>query len=239
MSCASSNSVQTAKPIVNHLISVPARGSLVFLGVSGPQLKPELEVEAAREDAARKVSMYHGLTASFSNVQGSGSNALEYYSDLNFQLEYNTQLDPYKERLTHDPERDVSHGDNMVYILFSYPGTYPVSINYTSAKERDGSPEWIKSPPLEIGGFMAQVGFARRQYRLRDTIARSSEDAIAQLIARSSSSMSTSDISRNELSSSFFTQQSRGRLLNFMILETWIDLKDLSVWTLTVAKSAN
>ena len=240
LGCASSNSGKlTGKAEAYHLISLPEHNSLVIIGVSGPQIKPEQEIEAAREDAARKVSMYQGLGASFISVQSTGTNALDYYTASDFQLDYNTQLDQFKDRLTFDPERDVTRGDNIVFVRFSYPGAFPVSVNYKSTKESDGSPGWIKHPPQEINGFMAQVGFAKRQQRLKDTIARSSENAISHFITRSSSSINTTETSFNEVTTSLITQKSSGRLLNFLILETWIDPNDMSVWTLSVAKNVN
>jgi len=237
LGCATSNTGQTSK--ATHLISLPERNSLVFIGVSGPQLKPEQEVEVAREDAARKVSMYHGLAASFASIQGIGTNALDYQASSDFQMAYDTQLDRYKDKLTYDPERDVTYGDGVVYIRFSWPGNYPVNISYSSRKDSDGNPSWIKSPPQEINGFMAQVGFARRQMRIRDTINKAGEDAVAGLITRSSSSLNTSVSSHNDMSSTLITQQSSGRLMNFMVLETWIDPENLSAWTLTIARSVN
>ena len=237
MGCASSNTVQTSK--ATHLTSLPERNSLIFIGVSGPQLKPEQEVEVAREDAAKKVSMYHGLAASFVSIQGIGTNALDYQSSSGFQMVYDTELDKYKDRLTYDPERDLSYGDGVVYIRFSYPGNFPVNISYTSRKDSDGNPSWIKSPPQDINGFMAQIGFARRQQRIRDTINKSIEDAVTGLITRSSSSVNTGVSSHNDVSSTFITQESSGRLSNFMVLETWVDPENLSVWTLTVARSVN
>ena len=240
MSCASSTGAQNSgKSKATHLICLPERNSLIFIGVSGPQLKPEQEIEVAREDAARKVSMYYGLAASFVSIQGIGTNALDFHASSDFQMVYDTQLDRYKDKLTYNPEKDVTYGDGVVYIRFSYPESFPANISYSNRKEADGSPGWIKQSPQEIGGFMAQVGFARRQQRIRDTINKSSEDAIAGLITRSSSSINTSVSSYNETSSSMITQQSNGRLSHFMVLETWINPEDLSVWTLTIARSVN
>ena len=243
LSCASTNKINSTKPDSKadayHLISFPEGNSLIFFGVASRQIKPELEIEAAREDAAKRVSMYHGLKASVVSVQSIGTNALDYYSDSDFQMEYNTQLDVYKSGLTFDPERDVIRGDTVVFVRFSYPGVFPVSINYTSARESDGSPGWVRRPPLEINGFMVQTGFARRQQRLRDTIAKACEDAIVQLINRFSSTINSTDTSANERSASFVTHQSSGKLSNFMVMETWIDPENLSAWIFTVAKTAN
>jgi len=237
--CATTNTAEVPGSKATHLICVPERDSLIFIGVSGPQLKPEQEVEAAREDAARKVSLYHGLAASFVAVQGSGSNALDYYSGSDLQIEYDTTLDRYTDWLTFDPERDVIREDGVTYIRFSYPGIYPVDISYPNGKDADGQPEWIKRPPIDINGFMAQTGFARRQQRPRDTIIKASEDAIAGLISRTSSLMKSGVAIRNDVNSSVTTQQSSGSLLYFMILETWMDPENMSVWTLTIAKSMN
>ena len=236
--CATFDNPQTsADQTANHIISYPESNSLIFIGVSGLQLKQEQEIEAALEDAARKASMYHGLAASFVAVQGVGTNALDYYAGSDFYMEYDTRLDPYKDKLTYNPKQDIIYGNGAVYIRFSYPASSPANINYSQSKELDGSPGWIRRPPQEIGGFMAQVGYARRQQRLRDTITKANEDAIAGLIARSSSSINTSVTSYNDISSSVITQQSSGNLFNFMVLETWIDPDNLSVYTLTIARS--
>ena len=237
LGCATPPKAQLpADNAVNYLISFPGPGGLVFMGASGPQLKPEMEIEAAREDAARKVSMYHGVQARYSSVQSSGTNALSYYSDSNLQMQYDEVLDPYKEKLTYNPERDVMYGHGTVFVRFTYPGNFPVNITYKSSLGSDGKPVWIKHPPVEISGFMAQVGFARRHQRIRDAVAKASEDAVTQLISRSSSRLRTSDSTTNDQNTTFVSQRSRGSLQYFMILETWIDPKDLSVWILTIAK---
>jgi len=234
------NSVQKPAPQTQNLFTAfPEGNSLIFIGVSGPQRRHEQEIETAREDAARKASLYHGLAASFALVHGSGANALDYFSDTSFRMEYDTQLEHYKEKLTYDPERNVVNSNGSIFISFSYPGTFPGNINYSSEKEPDGSPRWIKHPPQEINGFTAQVGFARRHQRIRDTIIKASEHAIAGHISSVSSLISTADSAYNQTGATFVTQQSHGRLMHFMILEIWIDPKNLSAWILTIAKSVN
>lgn len=238
--CASSNpSQKPIKPGDPRLITLPQSDSLFFLGVSGPQLKHEQEIDTAREDAAKKAAMYHGLEASVVNIQSIGTNSLDYYVDTGFSMKYDTQLERYTDRLTFDPKKDVFNCEGSVFIRFSYPAVFPGIIDYTSVKNPDGSPEWTKRPPMEINGFMAAAGFARRQFRMRDTIAKSSEAAIAALVSRSSSFVRTSDTLINQQNTSSIYQQSQGRLQYFIVLETWIDPENLSVWTLAVARSSN
>ena len=223
----------------NHQISIPESGSLVFIGVSGRQSRAEQEIETAREDAAKKVAMYYGLEANVVIAQSIGSNALDYYTISSFQMEPDTQFEQYLEQLTYNPERDVTRGDGVIYIRFSYPATFPGNIDYKSTKERDGTPGWVKKPPYEINGYTVQVGFARRHERIRDTITKSAEDAEAAHISHASSSFNTRVASVNDVNTTVVAQQSHGRLSQFLILETWMNPKDLSVWTLTIAKSVN
>ena len=244
VNCSTSNTVQSApKAADDYWITTPKQGSLVILGVSGPQLKHETEIEAAKEDAARKASMYHGIRASFTSVQSIGTNFLDYFVDSQLTMEYDQQLEQYMDKLTFDPQHDVRSAEGSICIRFSYPVSFPAAVTFSSPRNPDGSPEWIKRPPNEIAGFMAETGYARRQARLKDTIAKSNESAVAALITRSSTTVGTSDISllssSTERNTAVIQQQSKGNLAYFTTLETWIDPESQAVWTLVIAQSVN
>jgi hypothetical protein len=127
-----------------------------------------------------------------------------------------------------------------VYIRFTYPASFPGNIRYRFDKNPNGSPGWITSPPHEINGFPAGVGFARRQERLRDAVMKSYEAAAAFMVSNISSSLTSGETSTfSQGNTSFVRQQSKGKLTSFLVLETWIDPASEAVWTLVVAQSAN
>ena len=237
--CSSTGSVnsgsasQDASPF---WLTVPRSDALVIIGVSGRQLKKETEIAVAKEEAARRVSMYNGLYASFQAAQSLGSGFLDYSYAAETRVDYDEQLDKYIERLSYDPERDVIDTEDGLFIRFSYPSAFPGKVNYKFTKNPDGSPEWTARPPQDIDGYMVGVGFSRRQARWRDTFTKSCEAAIAAIVAQTSSSVEAGDSVYNNQSSTFFYQKSEGRLSQFLVLEVWIDPSNQSVWTLAVAK---
>ena len=223
---------------MDYWITPPKSNELVVIGVSGLQTKREAEITNAREDAARKVSMYYGVQADTASVQSIGSNFLAVFADSEITVEYDRQTDQYIDQLNFDPDRDVFIRKNAVFIRFTYPAAFPGNINYTFGKNSNGSPKWTTSPPHEIGGFMAGVGFSRRQERIRDTLIKSSESAVASIISRLSSSVDAGEVSTFTQGASYVRHQSSGRLTNFTVLEIWIDPATENVWTLAVAQSA-
>ena len=233
------DSASPEKADLNYWVTPPTQNELVFIGVSSRQIKPDAEVASAREDAAKKVSMYHGIRADVEAVQNVGTGYLDYFANSKIAVEYDQQIEQYLDKLTFDPDRDVFTRNNVVFIRFTYPAAFPGNISYHFDKNPNGSPKWTSSPPSEIGGFMAGVGFARRQQRIRDTIVKSYESAVASLVTRISSSITASDTSTFTQGTSFFHQQSEGRLANFLVIETWIDPSTEAVWTLAVARNAD
>ncbi|MCL2763547.1 MAG: hypothetical protein FWD36_10185 [Treponema sp.] len=220
----------------NYWITLPKSNELVFIGVSGLQLKPETEIAAAREDAARKASMYHGLAASFISVQSIGTGLFDHYVDSDIRLNYDQQIEKYLDKLVFDPERDVVRTDKAVFVRFTYQTAFPGSITYTFVKNPNGSPEWTSRRPDELGGFMTGVGFARKQARQRETIAKSCEAAAAALVSRMSTSIDTKEISAKGENATVIQEQSSGRLSNFLVLEIWEDPESDAIWTLAIAR---
>ena len=235
----SSSPAASASKGNKYWTSLPESGELVFIGVSGSQIKQETEIAMACEDAARKVSMYHGLLASYVSVQSIGSGFMDYYVDSDIWLDYDRDIEKYLDKLVFDPERDVVKIDGTVFVRFTYPASFPGKITYPFARNPNGSPEWMNRPPREIDGFMAGVGFARKQSRQRDTITKSSESAAAALVSQINSSMSSKEVSAVNEKTTVIQQQSIGKLSNFLVLEIWIDPESDAVWTLAIAKSAN
>ena len=238
-SCSSSGSVSSGSAPQEDSpfwLTLPRSDALVIIGVSGRQLKKETEIAVAKEEAARRVSMYNGLYASFEAAQNSGSGFLDYSYASESRVDYDEQLDKYIERLNYDPERDVIDTEDGLFIRFTYPSSFPGRISYKFGNNPDGSPEWTARPPQEMDGYMVGVGFSRRQARWRDTFTKSCEAAIIAMVSQTSSSVEAGDSVYNNQSSTFFYQKSEGRLSQFLVLEVWIDPNNQSVWTLAVAK---
>ena len=221
----------------SSFLTLPKSNELVILGVAGRQSSREAEINIAREDAARKASMYHSAWASVSAMQSIGSGYFDYVVGSETQLDYDQNLEPYMARLNFDPDRDIyRNNDGAVFIRFSYPAAFPGAIDYGFRRSRDGSPEWITQPPFEIGGFKTGVGSSGRQERLGDTIKRSYEAAAAAIVSYYDTSIETRDTTVGAQYSSQIIRQSSGYLENFIILEIWIDPRSRAVYTLAVAK---
>jgi hypothetical protein len=211
--------------------------SLVIIGVTGRQLKQETEIAIAYEDAARKAALYHGMQVSVEIIQNIGAGFLDYFVNSEFNLEYDKKKKKDIDKLTFDPKRDVISRDNGVFVYFTYPVAFPGKILYTIEKNPNGSPGWTTRPPHDINGFIAGVGFARKQQKLKDTFTKSYEAAIASLVSRSSASVTTSETSFEHGSTTFIQQRSKGNLTHFVVLETWMDPENESVWTLAIAQN--
>ena len=219
-------------------LTPPQPGSLHIIGVSGRQSSREAEIENAREDAARKAAMYHGVTVSHESVQEIGSGFLDYYASSETHVDYDEDLEPYMDRLTFDPRRDLLANERGVFIRFSYPALFPGRIAYSFSRNPDHSPVWISHQPQEINGFMAGVGYAARQFRTQDTFAISCNSAAASIVSHFSTTLTSTGISAESWNASVINQTSEGRLSHFLVLEIWIDPRTQAVWTLAIAQGA-
>jgi hypothetical protein len=221
-----------------YLVSGPGAGTLEVIGVSGRMRNAEREIDAALDDAARQIALYHGLRGKVTSVLQAGTGYYDFYRAVESEIK---PLDEgsyaaYKEALRYDRERDLVRTDNAVFVRCVYhaPGLLPL----TYAREtKDGEPAWLHGGPVEIPGFTSAVGFAKNHRYLSETIAKSRESAAAALVAGRSSciitlvadyanrAVTTTDIEINE-----------AELINFMVLETWIEAATGSVWTLAAAR---
>jgi len=222
----------------SHIITLPESGNLIILGVAGRQLTRERELNAAKEDAARKASMYHWVYGTLVEWQYVGPGFLDYDVGSANWLAYDEQLEFYMDRLTFDPNKDLTRDHNGVtYIRFSYPANFPGYIGYWIGKNPDGSPEWTTRPPDSINGFTAGVGRSGRQERFSNTVRRSYEAAVISIVSKvSTSSMETTDISLQNQTESQISRQSSAILNNFLVLEIWTDPETGAVWTLAIAR---
>jgi hypothetical protein len=220
-----------------YWLTAPSGEGLTILGVAGRYRREEDGINAARAEAARKLSFFHGLRGKTLSVNHVGSGNLDWYSATDTDFEYDREFEKYMEMLSYNPEEDVLTADGAVYVRFSCGIPLPGDLRYPGGKNRDGSPSWTTRPPAEIGGYQAGVGYARPQQRAGDTHNRSYEAAAAYIIAQLSSSAEAGEAEMSgEGRASSSWELSEGELVNFYVLETWREPDTGALWTLAIAK---
>jgi len=220
-----------------YWITRPSENTLIIIGVSNLQVKRDSEIAAAKEDAARKAAMYHGIRGNIESFHSSGVNYFDFAADSKVELEYDTDYAKYIDRLTFDPEHDVVATNEAVFVRFKYT-TAAAPVDYITSMNDDGRPNWTYSRDVpQINGYITTVGLARNQVRLKDTIRKSSEAAVARMIEDISTQITSTDKSgTGKGGSSQIRTKSEGKLDNFQIIEFWIDPKTGYVYTLAIAK---
>jgi hypothetical protein len=222
-----------------HWITRSSDNTMVIIGVSNFMVRRDAEITAAKEDAAKKAAMYHGVHGTIESFHSAGANFFDYAADVKIELEYDTNLAMYIDRLTFDPEHDVVITDEAVFVRFAYAVTVP-TIDFV-ASMNEGYPNWSYSRDMpQIDGYLTAVGFARNQVRLKDTINKSIDAAIARMIEDVSTQITASDKAGTGMGASAqIHTRSEARLNNFQILEFWIDPQTRYVYTLAIAQKAN
>jgi hypothetical protein len=209
---------------------------LRFIGIASRRRKAGDEIDAARDDAARRAALFHGLSGRIIHVNQVGAGSFDWVSGTD--LDFTCDSDPgnYAEALRFDPQTDVLAVDGAVFVRFTYEGSLPGAVNYSYNWNGNGAPSWTTRPPGEIGGCAAGVGYARPQRQLRDTFIRSYENAAASIIAGISSRMTTGEADSPEGRVSSTLQVSEGSLQGFYVLEAWREPSTGAVWTLAIAR---
>jgi len=248
-SCASSNkaasvsqnSVSPAKSEqdkANYWITKPSNNKIIVIGVSSPMLKRDSEIAAAKEDAARKVSLFHGVQGKIETTNRAGSAGFfESVNNINAELIYDTDYNKYIEQLEYDPQRDIVNVDGTIFIRFQYSAAVE-PISYVSTKDNKGRPSWTYSRDLpQLNGYITAVGIAQKQRRLKDAIVKSTDAAVAGMIQAASSEVHTSvsDHSGKGATGSIYSV-SEAHLEKFLVLEFWIDAETGNVYTLAIGR---
>ena len=222
-----------------HWFSGPQNGRFIIIGVSGRLSRPADEIDAAKQDAARKAAMYNGIQGSVEHANTTGSGGFfDYSAESVLNLNYDNNFENYISNLSFDPEKDVIRGSGATYIRFVYNSASP-NINFSPEKSI-GRPAWVNNRNLpEFDGYETVVGFAGRRSRLRDTINASYDSAAARLIESASTKVSSQEGSSTNMGTSAFSAtyiRSEGRLANFQVLAFWIDPDSGAVSTLAIAR---
>jgi hypothetical protein len=221
-----------------YFVSKPVNGALVVIGVSNRQRRQHEEIESALEDAARKVALYHGLTGQVVTTLKTGAGFFDFYLNISARINPASGSDYsiYKNELKYDAENDVTRTNSAVFVRCTYPAPRLNELRYESGIV-NGKPRWLHTRLREISGYITGIGFAQNQRRLKETIEKSCESAIAALMARSSATIEArnADSSAGSVTSEI-REIIEGELIDFQVLEIWIEPKTNSVWTLAAAK---
>jgi len=211
-------------------------GSLVVIGVSSRLVKREDEIEAAKEDAARKVAMFMGTRGNVESIYRQGTSFFDYIADSLVIIESTADPSTFIAGLNFTPDRDVVVFDRGTIVRFRYGSGIP-RIHYTETLDANGRPSWINRNNFDVDGYVAAVGFAQNQVWLRDTVMRATEAAAARLISGAATSLETStlDIS-GQGTIAVIASRSSGELAGFRIIRMWIDPSTMAVYTLGIAK---
>ena len=221
-----------------YWVSRPSGNELIIIGVSSIMAKRDTELDTAKQDAARKASMFNGVQGVIETFSRSGSAG--FFDSVNassIDLSYDTNYQNYISNLKFDPEKDVLRTNDAVFVRFRYSAAVD-SIQYNSGKDSKGRPYWTSHRELpQINGYRTVVALAQRQSRLKDTIIKSADAAIAGLIQDMSTQVHATDYSQSKGGTSgTISTRSEGKLDKFMILEFWIEPETMNVYTLAAAR---
>jgi hypothetical protein len=226
-----------------YFYTSPQNGKLVFLGAAGIRSKLEESIQLALEDAARKAAIFERVEGEFAAFTRMGGRFLDYRSETNSSLKYDTDYGRYIEKLEYDKEKDVFKSENAVFVRTRYPGNLELGY-YPSYSGPGARPSWIDNPPKTISGYTVGIGYAGRRNAHRDTVISSYENAIFSMV-RDTASVSwgrTMDYRGGGLLDYAAITRSginaRAVLNGFYVLDIWTDPSNKAVWTLAVAVSA-
>jgi hypothetical protein len=221
----------------------PYSGDLVVFGVAGENyLNPSAGVQAALEDAARKVAFFYAVQGTIAYSENKGDGLLDYASETSASLQ-KVDYKQYLSELKHDPATDVYAipSRHMVFVRARYTAPKPLAVkyNFSGAGEK---PAWVETTP-EIPGFYVGVGRASWRMSYNETVIKSYENAIYSIINTISIDVRAGRTLGGNTASLFSFQSSSatntiatGTLSGFCVLEVWIEPGEYgAVWTLAVA----
>jgi hypothetical protein len=228
--------------------SFPSEGGLVFIGAAGKRSNPNETLQSALEDAAQRVAVFYSVSGEYAVENNIGSGAFDYSYNTDTKLFTNKeQSKQYIEALKYNSDTDTIEIENTFFIRTVYSSSLPAPVNFrTTYGGADKKPAWIDNPPNEIEGYETGIGFSGRYASITDTFTNSWYNAVFSIIRKINSSSRGSDMLYQNTASLFGYKTSNdnsvysyGTLNYFYVLDTWIDPKTKSVWTLAIAKKSN
>jgi hypothetical protein len=230
------------------LSSFPAESGLVFIGAAGKRSNPKETVQFAMEDAARRVALFHKVSGEYAVENYIGSGTFDYANNTYTSMKYDEEgSKQYVDALQFNADTDTIEIENTLFVRTVYPAALPVPVKYRPSYNRtDHKPDWVDNPISEIEGYEAGVGYSGRYSSLTDTFTHSYQNAIFAIIRNINSTSRNTEILYHNTgdffgywTSSDNVTYSYGTLNGFYILDTWLDPKTKSVWTLAIAGKAN
>jgi len=227
--------------------SFPSNGDLVFIGVAGKRSNPDETLKLALEDAAQRVAVFYHVSGEYVVNNNIGSGAFDYSYNTSTRLFADKERSKnYVDALQYNADTDTMEIENSFFVRTVYPSSLPSAVNfnpkYTGA---DRKPDWIDNPPNEIDGYEVGVGFSGRYSSITDTFTNSWYNAVFAIIRNVNTSAHSGDLFYHSTGSLFGYKTSNDNMLYsfgaldcFYALDTWIDPKEKSVWTLAIAKKS-
>jgi hypothetical protein len=232
---------------VSFFSSFPSDGGLVFIGTAKKRSNPDETLQLAIEDAALRVAVFHHVSGEYVVENNIGSGAFDYtYNTVTRLFTAKDQSKQYVDILQYNAGTDSIELDNSLFIRAIYKSSLPNPVSFRPKYiGTDRKPDWIDNPPNEIEGYEVGVGFSNRYSSITDTFTNSWYNAVFAIIRNINTSARSSDLLYQNTGSLFGYKTSNDNMLYsfgalncFYALDTWIDPKTKSVWTLAIAKKA-
>jgi hypothetical protein len=219
-----------------HWITRPSGGTITVIGIAGRNRQRDEAIAEALGDAARRVSLYHGVHGESTTVLQDGSNTLDYFADTDYSLTLRNSPESYLDSLAFDKTADVYEKNGSVYIRTRYSGVLEVPA-YAGVNAEASPPDWVNGYHTDIPGFLTGVGSSKNKGTPQKTYRASYENALVSVLPRISTRIESSVIDANAGKLNQNVSVSSGNLSKIMILETWFDKRTGIVWTLLAAKA--
>jgi hypothetical protein len=228
--------------------SFPDGNGLVFIGTAGRRSDTKETVQFAMEDAARRVAIFYKVSGEYAVENHIGSGIFDYtnntYTSMNYDEE---QLNQYIGALQYNADTDTIEIENTLIVRAIYRAALPIPVEYhPSYGGVELKPDWVDNSTVEIEGYETGVGCSNRLSSMSDTFTNSYKNAVFAIIRNiNTASRSAEQMYQNTgdffgyWTSSDNVIYSYGTLNGFYILDTWLDPKTKSVWTLAIAEKAN
>ena len=219
-----------------HVVAGPQDGTLVVIGVANRLVRREDEIEVARNYAAQKVAMFHGMWGIVETIERVGETIIDDIFNSRIRLGHTVDYAQFIDQLQFDPEHDVLVINEGTLVRFRYTASVAL-VNFVGTIGTDGRPNWLYSRNLpEVAGYTIVVGISQQQILLRDTIMKSAQATVARIIELMNVTITEDTVETEHGPISLRTSRSEGRVDNFRILEFWIEPGSGNVHALGIAK---
>jgi hypothetical protein len=217
-----------------YWVTMPSNSVITVIGIAGRQANKEAAIAEALADAAIKVALYYGVYGESAVVLNQGSGYLDYFSDTSYRLALQTNPEDYIGDLVFDKDKDVIEKNGSVFVRVQYHGIFNIPSYNPTAK--DDVPSWVIDSNVNIPDFLTAVNYSKNKGSPQKTYQASYENAIVSLLPRLEAKTVSEIIEVQGTKINQNISTSSGTLENVIILETWLNKKTNTVWTLLAAR---